>query len=85
MFTVNIDATKTMQVESVDPEQYDEYENVILEEFNDSKYEQKENITMDDNYDNTDFRLCESFDIGINSVRGKQEGKRFLKKKCNKL
>lgn len=44
-----------------------------MKEFNDT-YEQEENITLDDNDKNTDFGLCECFDIGIDNVKGEQEG-----------
>ncbi|XP_022867888.1 FK506-binding protein 3-like, partial [Olea europaea var. sylvestris] len=56
------------------PKLDDEYEEGILgEEFTDSEYEQEENITVEDNDENTYFRLSESFDIGAS---GEQEGVR---------
>lgn len=61
------------------PEMDDEYEEGILgEEFTDSEYEQEENIAVEDNDENTYFRLSEDFDIGASgeqeSVRDVQEG-----------
>lgn len=38
---------------------------VFLEDFNDSEYEQEENIPMDDNENTTGFKLSEGFGIDI--------------------
>ncbi|XP_022848741.1 paternally-expressed gene 3 protein-like [Olea europaea var. sylvestris] len=74
------DAEPEVQVAETDvefgegPELDDEYEEGILGgEFTDSEYEQEENIAVEDNDENTYFRLSEGFDIGAS---GEQEGVR---------